>query len=60
MRPYTYLCGTVIVDIDGTLADLSHRLHHVRNGGHNWDEFFAGVSGGKKLPNPTASDGESE
>ncbi|WP_227254813.1 c-type cytochrome [Frigoriglobus tundricola] len=30
----------VIFDIDGTLADLTHRLHHIRNGSHNWDGFF--------------------
>src|SRR5580693_706300 len=33
----------VIFDIDGTLADLRHRLHYVKNGGRNWDEFFASV-----------------
>jgi predicted kinase len=32
---------TVLFDIDGTLADLTHRLHHIRNGSHNWDGFFA-------------------
>lgn len=31
----------VIFDLDGTLADLSHRVHHVRNGSRNWDAFFA-------------------
>lgn len=31
----------VIFDIDGTLADLSHRLHHIQNGSRNWDAFFA-------------------
>jgi predicted kinase len=31
----------VIFDIDGTLADLTHRLHHIQNGSHNWDAFFA-------------------
>ena len=36
---------TVICDIDGTLADLTHRIHHVRNGSHNWDAFFAEASG---------------
>src|SRR4051812_20837075 len=36
---------TVIVDIDGTLADMTHRIHHVKNGNHDWDSFFAGVSG---------------
>jgi hypothetical protein len=32
----------VIVDLDGTLADCTHRLHHVREGRRkNWDAFFA-------------------
>ena len=29
----------VIVDMDGTLADCSHRIHHVTGGNHNWDAF---------------------
>lgn len=29
----------VIVDMDGTIADCSHRIHHVTNGNHNWDAF---------------------
>jgi predicted kinase len=35
----------VICDIDGTIADLTHRLHHVKDGNRNWDAFFAEVSG---------------
>lgn len=34
---------TIISDIDGTLADLSHRLHHIRPGPgqrKNWAAFF--------------------
>ncbi len=30
----------VFFDIDGTLADLTHRLHHVKNGNRRWDAFF--------------------
>ena len=30
----------VIFDIDGTLADIRHRLHHIKDGGRNWDGFF--------------------
>lgn len=30
-----------IVDIDGTVADCSHRLHHIRNSPPNWEAFFA-------------------
>jgi hypothetical protein len=33
----------VIFDIDGTLADLRHRLHHVTGAHKNWDMFFATV-----------------
>jgi AAA domain len=29
-----------VFDLDGTLADCGHRVHHVTNGKHNWDAFF--------------------
>lgn len=32
---------TVIFDLDGTLADITHRLHLVTNGNRRWNEFFA-------------------
>lgn len=31
----------VVFDLDGTIADISHRVHHVRDGSSNWDAFFA-------------------
>jgi predicted kinase len=31
---------TVIFDIDGTLADATHRLHHIKGKAPNWDAFF--------------------
>jgi hypothetical protein len=32
----------VVFDLDGTLADISHRTHYVRGGGKtDWDAFFA-------------------
>lgn len=31
----------VIFDLDGTLANIDHRLHHVQNGNKNWDAFYA-------------------
>jgi phosphoglycolate phosphatase-like HAD superfamily hydrolase len=34
----------VVFDIDGTLADISHRLHHIEGANKNWDAFFADVS----------------
>jgi len=41
----------VVVDLDGTLADCTHRLHHISGRGRkNWDAFFAGCHLDK--PNP--------
>ena len=34
---------TVIVDMDGTLADVRHRLHFVEGRKKNWKRFFAGM-----------------
>lgn len=31
----------VIVDIDGTISDPSHRLHHVTGDNRNWNAFFS-------------------
>lgn len=31
----------IIVDIDGTIADIGHRLHFIRDGKKDWDGFFA-------------------
>ena len=33
----------VIFDMDGTLADCTHRLHHVRSQKKDWDKFFQGA-----------------
>lgn len=33
-----------IFDIDGTLADCSHRLHHIQKQPKDWDAFFADCS----------------
>lgn len=33
----------ILCDIDGTLADLTHRLHHIKDGNRDWDAFFAEV-----------------
>jgi phosphoglycolate phosphatase-like HAD superfamily hydrolase len=41
----------VIVDLDGTLADCSHRLHHIRGGRRkDWDAFFGACH--LDTPNP--------
>lgn len=39
-----------LVDIDGTLAELSHRLHFIEQKPANWDGFFAAC--GDDLPIP--------
>lgn len=33
----------ILCDIDGTIADLTHRLHHIKGDVRDWDHFFAGV-----------------
>lgn len=45
----------VIFDLDGTLADITHRLHLIkREQGHkDWDQFFA-LCGADKLIEPVA------
>ena len=36
----------VIVDIDGTIADVRHRLHHIKGPGKkNWKAFFEAMDG---------------
>jgi len=30
----------IIVDIDGTIADATHRLHHIKDGKRDWEPFF--------------------
>lgn len=39
----------VIFDIDGTLADVSERIHHVRKKPKNWKAFFAGMAQDKAI-----------
>jgi hypothetical protein len=39
-----------LVDIDGTIADLSHRLHFIENGENKWEEFFDAVHNDKPIP----------
>lgn len=37
------MARAIIFDIDGTLSDPSHRLHHVRGERRDWAAFFAGL-----------------
>jgi phosphoglycolate phosphatase-like HAD superfamily hydrolase len=39
----------VIFDIDGTLADVSERIHHLRKKPRNWNAFFAGMAQDKAI-----------
>lgn len=34
-----------VVDIDGVLADATHRQHHLETRPRDWDAFFAAVGG---------------
>jgi predicted secreted acid phosphatase len=39
----------VVFDIDGTLADVSERLHHVRKPRKDWNAFFKGMAQDKAI-----------
>ncbi|MDQ3802984.1 MAG: polynucleotide kinase [Acidobacteriota bacterium] len=39
----------VIFDIDGTLADVSERVHHLRKTPKDWDSFFEGMAQDKAI-----------
>jgi beta-phosphoglucomutase-like phosphatase (HAD superfamily) len=45
--------GLVVVDIDGVVADVSHRLVHLRAQPRDWDAFFAAMA-----DDPLLSEGE--
>jgi phosphoglycolate phosphatase-like HAD superfamily hydrolase len=40
----------VVFDIDGVLADVRHRLHHVATRPKDWDAFFAAAHRDPPLP----------
>jgi len=35
----------IIIDIDGTIANLSHRLHYIRKKPKDYDSFYAAMGG---------------
>ena len=39
----------VIFDIDGTLADISERIHHIKRKPKNWNAFTAGMAQDKAI-----------
>lgn len=56
--PETDRAGTasplVVVDIDGVVADVSHRLHLLDRQPRHWDEFFAAAADDPPLPEGVA------
>lgn len=40
---YKWELKDVIVDMDGTLADITHRLHHVQKEPKDWRSFFLAI-----------------
>ena len=43
----------IVVDIDGTLADISHRQHHIKGKRKKWRKFFQSMD--KDLPVPAVA-----
>lgn len=44
----------VVVDLDGVLADVRHRVHHVERRPKDWDAFFAAAIDDPVLPDGAA------
>jgi hypothetical protein len=42
--------NVVVFDLDGTLADCSHRLHHIKGETKDWDAFYASVIDDTPIP----------
>ncbi|HSK26563.1 MAG TPA: hypothetical protein VK894_06600 [Jiangellales bacterium] len=39
-----------VIDLDGVVADVAHRIHHLRRRPKDWDAFFAALSTDPVLP----------
>ncbi|ESQ77416.1 hypothetical protein [Asticcacaulis sp. AC402] len=39
----------IVFDLDGTIADIDHRKHHITGGRRNWRQFFADCVDDKPL-----------
>jgi phosphoglycolate phosphatase-like HAD superfamily hydrolase len=39
-----------VIDLDGVLADVTHRLHHISGGSTNWERFFEGMEADPLYP----------
>jgi phosphoglycolate phosphatase-like HAD superfamily hydrolase len=46
--------GLVVFDIDGVLADVSHRVHHVERRPKDWAAFFGAAHADSPLPDGVA------
>ena len=44
----------VLFDLDGTLANCEHRLHHITKEPKDWRSFFADCGGDKIIPHVAA------
>ncbi len=42
--------GAIICDLDGTLCNIDHRLHHVKNGRKDWKQFFEAMTQDRANP----------
>lgn len=40
----------IMVDLDGTLCDASHRIHHLQSKPKDWDAFYAGMANDELIP----------
>jgi phosphoglycolate phosphatase-like HAD superfamily hydrolase len=39
----------IVFDLDGTLCNIEHRLHHIQNGNKDWRAFFAACPDDKPI-----------
>ena len=42
--------GLLLLDIDGTVANLGHRLHHIKKSPKDWAAFHKGMADDKPIP----------
>lgn len=47
-----------VIDIDGVLADVGHRVHHLQGARKDWDGFFAAMDADPPHPEGLAVAGE--
>lgn len=52
--PEDQLPWLAVIDLDGVVADVRHRLHHLEGGQRDWGAFFAAMAGDPLLPEGAA------